>query len=303
MGLLYGNACDVNEVDLSRYFLADEKTSIVAAYIEGVRAGTSFFEAVQKLAAAKPTVIWKAGLSPGGARAAASHTGSLAGSEDAWTAFFKQTGAVRAFSLEELLDTISAFHLLPATRDDRVAAICGAGGFGVAASDACYRAGLTLAAFDEATRLKLGSILPPTASGPGNPVDCVNPFPRPSMLKDILEIVAGSGNVGSIVIDKVTMSVTMRKLLGHDRLAVRPDESWLEELPVYIRSKYKIPVLVVIHEGGEPLEKLSRESEKRRLRKYYHENGVAVYPTTQRAFDALGKMIRYHQRMGQDNDR
>ncbi len=299
----YGNACDINEVDLSKYFFADEKTSIVAAYIEGVKAGKSFFEAVQNLAAAKPTIIWKAGLSPGGARAAASHTGSLAGSDAAWTAFFKQTGAIQALSLEELLDTVSAFYHLPASSDDTVAVICGAGGFGVAASDACHRAGLTLATFDEATRLKLGSNLPPTSSGPGNPLDCMNPFPRPAMLADILETVAGSGSAGSIIIDKIVMSVTMRQLLGQDKRTGRKDEPWLEELPVRIRSQYKMPVLVVLREGGEPFEELSYETERRRLRKYYQENGVAVYPTTQRAFDALAKMIRYHQRMGQNNDR
>jgi len=295
----YGNACDINEVDLAKYFLADEKTRIAAAYIEGVRAGKSFFEAVQNLAAAKPTIIWKAGLSPGGAKAVASHTGSLAGSEAVWTAFFKQTGAIQALSLEDLSDTVSAFYHLPTTRDNRVVAICGAGGFAVAASDACYRAGLSLASFDEATHAKLTSILPPASSATNNPLDCVNPFPSPSMLRDILETVASSGSTGSIIIDKVTMSVPMRHILGHSRMVRSEEEPWLEELPVRIRNQFNMPVLVVMRDGGDP----SYDSERRRLSKYYHENGVAVYSTTQRAFDALAKMIKYYKRKGQNNDR
>jgi acyl-CoA synthetase (NDP forming) len=294
----YGNACDINELDLSQYFLADEKTGILAAYIEGVKTGRDFFEVVRKLAAAKPTIIWKGGLTPSGAKAAASHTGSLAGSDTAWTAFFKQTGAIQVFSMEELLDTISAFYHLPARKDNRVAVVCGGGGVGVAASDACYRAGLTLATFDERTLQKLASILPPTGANPHNPVDCDNPFPRSSMLREILETVAASGNAGSIIIDKIAMSVKMRQLLGYDKQVGWEDEPWLEELPVLIRSQYKMPIIVVQREGGEPLEKLACDSERRRLRKYYQENGVPVYSTVQHALNALGKMIRFHQQMG-----
>lgn len=299
----YGNGCDVNEVDLSAYFLADGGTEIVAAYIEGVRAGRSFFEAVKNLAAAKPTIIWKGGLTPGGAKAAASHTGSLAGSDAAWNAFFKQTGAIQARSMEELLDTVSALYHLPASRDDTVAVICGGGGAGVAASDACYQAGLAMAAFEEPTRQKLQAVLPSSGSGPGSPLDCNNPFPKSSTLADILEIIAGSGKAGSIIMDKIAMSVTLRQLLGYDKQVGWQDEPWLEEIPVHIRNKYKIPVVVVLREGGEPLEKLACESERRRLRKYYQENGVAVYPTIQRAAGALGKMVRHSRRMGQENER
>jgi acyl-CoA synthetase (NDP forming) len=291
----YGNACDINELELSRYFLVDERTSIVAAYIEGVRTGRLFLEAVRRLSEVKPTIIWKGGLTPSGSKAAASHTGSLAGSDVVWSAFYKQTGAIQVLGMEELLDTISAFYHLPLTRDNRVAVVCGGGGTGVAASDACHRAGLTLATFDETTHQKLVSILPPT--GPHNPVDCDNPFPKATVLRDILNTVATSGNAGSIIIDKIAMSVKLRQLFGYDKQVGWEDEPWLEELPVVVRSQYKIPVIVVQREGGEPLEKLSFESERRRLRKYYQENGVAVYPTAQRALNSLGKMVAREQRM------
>ena len=292
----YGNACDVNEVDLAEYFLADERTTIVAAYLEGVRKGSAFFDVLRRLAVVKPTIILKGGLTPSGARAAASHTGSLAGSEGAWSAFFKQTRAIQVYAVEELLDTIAAFHHLPPTNDDRVGVVCGGGGVGVAASDACFRAGLRTAEFDDLTHLRLAAILPPTGASPHNPVDCDNPFPRPAMLRAILEALAESGTVGSIVIDKIAMSVKMRQLLGYDTQVGWVDEPWLEEIPVLVRNRYGLPVLVVQREGGEPLEAVECETERRRLRRYYQENGVAVYPTVQRALSALARVVAYGNR-------
>jgi acyl-CoA synthetase (NDP forming) len=299
----YGNACDINEVDLSEYFLADERTAIVAAYMEGVTSGRAFFDVTQRLATAKPTILLKGGLTPGGARAAASHTGSLAGSDTAWKAFFTQTGAIQVLSMEEMLDTIAAFSHLPHTTDDRVAVVCGGGGAGVAASDACFRAGLTMATFDGNALERLTSLLPPTGASAHNPVDCDNPFPKATMLREILDTLAASGSAGSVIIDKIAMSVKMRQLLGYDAQVGWVDEPWLEEIPIRIRATYDIPVVVVQREGGEPLEKLQCESERRRLRKYYQENGVAVYPTVQRALNALGKVVAYEKRMGQSNGR
>jgi acyl-CoA synthetase (NDP forming) len=297
----YGNACDVNEVDLARYYLADSETRIVAAYLEGVKNRKDFFPLMQKLAADKPTLIWKAGLTPTGAAAAASHTGSMAGGDAAWGAFFKQTGAIPVQGMEELLDVVSVIDHLPPTGDDRVALIAGGGGIGVAGSDACFRSGLTLSRFDDETRRKLTSILPPTGANRGNPVDSDNPFPRPSVLRGVLEAIAESRNVGSIVIDKIALSVKLRQHFGHTEEigdSDEKDEPWLEELPVLIRKRYEMPVIVVLREGGEPLEEIACEAERRRLRKYYQENGVAVFPTAQRAFNALGKMTRYYRRMG-----
>ncbi|MEW6663646.1 MAG: CoA-binding protein [Thermodesulfobacteriota bacterium] len=258
-----------------------------------------FFEVVRSMAATKPTVLWKAGLTPGGARAAASHTGSLAGSDTAWTAFFKQTGAIQVFSMEELLDTVSVFYHLPATGDSRVALVAGGGGIGVSGSDACHRAGLRFPSFDEKTREKLTSLLPRTGANRRNPVDCDTPFPRPSALRNVLETIAESGEVGSIVIDKVAMSLGMRRIVGYDKQTGgedEPDQPWLEELPVQIRERYRMPVIVVQREGGEPLDRLACVAERRRLRKYYEDHGVAVFPTAQRAMNALGRMTRYYQR-------
>lgn len=293
----YGNAVDVNELDLATFFYIDEDTKIVASYLEGVNSGKDFFHIIKKLAQSKPTIILKGGLTPTGSRAAKSHTGSLAGDDKIWRAFFKQTGAIQALSMQELLDTVAAFYHLPKTTDERVAILCGGGGVSVVASDSCYRAGLTLPAFKDETLKRLKSVLPPPGSSAHNPVDCDNPFPKAEILRDVMEIIVDSKEVGSIIIDKIALSKEMRQLLGYTRQVGWEEPSWLKEIPVNIRKQYKIPVIVVLREGGEGLDNLSVEAERRRLRKYFQGNGVAVFPNIQRALGALGKMVNYYKQL------
>lgn len=280
------------------YYLLDNESNIVAAYLEGVKSGKEFFNVVKKLASIKPTIILKGGLTPSGARAAKSHTGSLAGNDRIWSAFFKQTRAIQVFNMEELVDTVAAFYHLPKTKDDRVAIVCGGGGVGVMASDISYRSGLTLASLSDKTINKLKGVLPPPGSSAHNPVDCDNPFPKAEVLKEVMETLAASGEIGSIVIDKIALSVRIRQLLDYDKQVGWQDEPWLTEIPVNIRKKYNIPVVVVIREGGEPLVRIELEAEKRALRKYYQENGIAVYPSMQRALTAMGRMINYYKLAG-----
>jgi acyl-CoA synthetase (NDP forming) len=295
-GISYGNACDVNEIDLLRYFEADQNTSVITAYLEGVKSGIEFLGLVRRLVLKKPLVIWKGGLSPSGARAAASHTGSLAGSDKVWSALFQQTGAVQVYSLEELLDTASAFYHLPPQTDSRVAVVCGGGGVGVAFSDSCYREGLTMAELSQEVQDKIATFLAPLGTNAHNPIDVGPPFPPGEALEGIMENLAATGQVGSIVLDKVTPSIEMRKVMGYTEQIAWKEKPWLSEIPVRMAKKYGIPVIVVLRGGGDKLGNLSCETERKRLRDYYFENGVGVYPNMERALKSLGRMIRYYQR-------
>jgi acyl-CoA synthetase (NDP forming) len=292
----YGNACDVDETDLLRYFEADPNTDIVTAYLEGVKRGREFFDITRRLTRRKPLIIWKGGLTPSGARVAVSHTGSLAGSEEVWAALFRQTGAVPVHSLEELLDTASAFYHLPPQTDPRVGVVCGGGGIGVAFSDACYREGLVLAEFSQGVQQKIASFLTPLGTNAHNPVDVGPPFPSAETLEGILNNLAASEEVGSIVLDKVTPSVKMRQLMGYTQQIGWEDKPWLEEIPVKIAQKWGILVIVVLPEGGDIPGNLLYAAERRRLRDYYLEHGVAVYPTAERALKSLGRMVCYYRK-------
>lgn len=291
----YGNAGDITETDLLRYFEADPQTRIIAAYIEGVRRGEEFFQVVRRVASRKPVVIWKGGLTPSGARAAMSHTASLSGSEELWEALFQQTGAIRVNSLEELLDTTAALYHLPLQTDPRVGVVCGGGGISVASSDACYREGLTLAIPSPTVQERLASILAPAGTSPRNPVDMGSPFPPAGLLRPILKLLATSGDVGSIVIDRVGLSARMRRLLEAGEGGVRREDRGLMTAPVEVRRKWGLPVVVVLREGGDLPGEVRWEAERRRLRSYYQERGIPVYPTVERAMKALGRAIGYYR--------
>ena len=104
----YGNACDIDECDLLDYFASDPETKVIAAYIEGTHDGGRLLPVLRRAAAAKPVVVFKGGFSPDGERAASSHTGSLAGADAVWDGLLRQVGAVRVFSIEEMVDMLVA---------------------------------------------------------------------------------------------------------------------------------------------------------------------------------------------------
>jgi acetyltransferase len=167
-----GNQVDVNESDVLDAVAVDPESRVVVGYLEGVADGRRFFEALRAAAAIKPVVLLKAGRSAEGARAVTSHTGALAGSDQAFEAAVRQAGAVRARTVEELFDLARGLASQPLPRGRRLLVVTNGGGLGIVATDAAREAGLEPAPMDEAARARLRAVLPPTASL-GNPVDLV----------------------------------------------------------------------------------------------------------------------------------
>jgi acyl-CoA synthetase (NDP forming) len=140
----YGNACDVNESELLEYFAQDDETSIVAAYIEGVRDGRRFSRALRDLCAVKPVVILKGGYTDAGKGTAASHTGSLAGSNETWGSLLEQVEAIRVHTMDEMVDVLVTFQFMPIPQGRRMAIYGVGGGATVLATDDCAAAGFSL---------------------------------------------------------------------------------------------------------------------------------------------------------------
>ncbi|HEY8478042.1 MAG TPA: acetate--CoA ligase family protein [Chloroflexota bacterium] len=165
-----GNKADLTEIDFMEAWQDDEASRVIVGYLEGVENGPRFIEVARALARRKPTLVMKSGTTEAGARAASSHTGTLAGSEAAYTAAFRQAGVIRARSVADLLDDATAFASQPLPEANRVAVVTNAGGPGIMATDAAERLGLRLAALDARTISALRQHLPPAASV-YNPVD------------------------------------------------------------------------------------------------------------------------------------
>lgn len=170
----FGNKADVNEIDLLRYLGDDPETKVICMYLEDLTAGQEFIEVASDISwnKGKPILAVKSGTSSEGAKAAASHTGSLVGSDSAYDAIFLQSGIQRVEGIDELFHYAIAFSRQPLPKGRRIAIVTNAGGPGIIATDAAIRHGLQLAAFSNETTDKLTASLPPTANI-HNPVDVI----------------------------------------------------------------------------------------------------------------------------------
>ena len=167
-----GDALDVDFGDLLDWFAQDTKTRAILLYIESIRDARKFMSAARAAARAKPVVVVKSGRHAQGARAAATHTGALAGSDAVYDAAFRRAGLLRVLALDELFAAAKTLGHLRSAPGGRLAILTNGGGIGVLAVDRLVDLGGTLAALDEATVRRLDGMLPPTWSR-ANPVDIV----------------------------------------------------------------------------------------------------------------------------------
>jgi acetyltransferase len=167
-----GDMADVDFADLLDYLANERETRAILLYVEAITNARKFMSAARAAARMKPVIVVKAGRHAEGARAAASHTGALAGSDAVYDAAFRRAGMLRVFTLEELFDAAEtlAMHCRPG--GDRLAILTNGGGIGVLAADAVIDRGARLAEFTPETLDRLDRVLPPTWSR-GNPVDIV----------------------------------------------------------------------------------------------------------------------------------
>ena len=165
-----GNKADLNEGDLLQVLAEDKQTAVIIAYLEDICCGDTFVKTAAMASSAKPVIILKSGTTAAGQRAAASHTGVLAGAEIAYGAAFKRAGIIRADTFESLFDYAAAFAMQPLPKGNRVLIITNAGGPGTMAADAAEKAGLQVATLDQHIASDLKNNLPSAASV-GNPVD------------------------------------------------------------------------------------------------------------------------------------
>ena len=166
-----GNECDISSADMLTYLANDPNTSVIGAYLESIRNGPYFLEALKKASEKKPVILWKVGLNPEGQKAAMSHTGALASRRQIWDAVIHQSGAVSVKGFDFLSDALMGFSMLGDGIGDRIAILSGPGGLAVAASEACGDEGLKLAELSDKTRSGLSGFVPQTGTSISNPVD------------------------------------------------------------------------------------------------------------------------------------
>lgn len=170
----YGNRSDVDEADMIWYLANDPQTDVIALYVEGFGDGRKFIRTAKRVMAEKkkPVVIWKSGRSAAGAKQAASHTGSLGGTNSIIMGAFKQAGIISVDSYQELVAVTKALSWQPAARNNRSAMCSNGAGPMIGAIDHFERLGLTLARIKQKSKDSMTEHFPATyVIGNGNPVD------------------------------------------------------------------------------------------------------------------------------------
>jgi len=203
-GIDIGNACDIDFADGLEYFEDDPMVKVIMLYIEGMRNGRRFMEVAGRVSKKKPILALKSGRCDDSARAAQSHSGSLAGSDEVYDAAFKQCGVLRVTGENEFQDMTRAFLKLPLMKGRNVGIISITGGGAIMATDACARHGLKLAKLSDASLKKLKTLAPPWQHL-GNPADIWPPSmiagnPLHVVLATVLETFAADDNVDGLFI-------------------------------------------------------------------------------------------------------
>ncbi len=265
-----GNQADLTIEDLLAYFADDIDTKVIAFYIEGIKRGKEFLQLAKQISKKKPIIVWKTGRTEIGGRAAASHTGSLAGNNVVVTAALVQGGIVRADNLEDLIDLIAGFTCPVSPAGNKVGLLVEAGGGAVSGADAAETQGLEVSALSADTQQELADrlkgVIPPFAS-PRNPVDLVwTPAENKSdiylecariMLKDDIDAVV---------------------IVAYADL----DDYFAAEL-AKLRDNTGKPILVI---PGHSFEQRSGVS-------LFTRNGIPSFTIPERAIKTLSAMVRY----------
>lgn len=205
-----GNKADVTELQLLEYLANDDETDVILMYLENLSHPREMLSLARGITGdakiCKPILAIKAGRTAQGAKAASSHTGALAGSDDIYNALFEQGGIMRVDSVQELFDYAQAFSLRKLPKGNRVAIVTNAGGPGIMTTDACVRYGLEMAEISDAAKKELRKHLPATANF-NNPVDVIGDAQH-ERYEAALEIVLKEPGVDSVIVILTPQAMT-----------------------------------------------------------------------------------------------
>jgi len=264
-----GNQVDVNMADALASLAADDQTKVAVAYVEGLPQGREFVRVARDLTLKKPLIVIKAGRTPSGTRAVASHTGALAGEDRAFEAACRRAGAIQVEDLEALIDASLALAYREPLVGPRIALLTNAGGPAAVGADALDREGLRLVDLDEKTQACLREVCPP-GTMTGNPVDMLGGA-EPEHFQAAIDVLDAAPEVDGILATFVPQALT-----GPPEIAMAVGEA---------AGKIEKPAVCCIYGGGEI----------HRAARLLHERGVPHYLTPARAAFGLGVLRRYHR--------
>ena len=273
-----GNKSDLDEDDLLTYFEQDDNTQVIAMHCEDLKDGRSFAEVASRVSKRKPIVMLKAGRTALGARAAASHTGALAGNDKIYDDVLRQCGVIRAKSLNDMLQFARGLQVLPNPKGENIVIITGAGGSGVLLSDACVDNGLALMKMPPDMDAAFRKFIPPFGAA-GNPVDITGGEP-PTTYANTIRYALDEPRIHSLI-------------LGYWHTIITPPMVFAKlcaEVVEEARAKGIDKPVVASLVGDVQVEEASE---------YLYERGIVAYPyTTELPVAVLGAKYKWARGAG-----
>jgi acyl-CoA synthetase (NDP forming) len=260
-----GNKCDVSELDLVEYFAGDPTTKSIALYIEGIRDGQGFMKLMQSVGGRKPVVILKPGRTEKGKKAVASHTHSIAGSDEVFQGVCRQLRITRAADVTELYDFSKALGFLKRPKGRKMLVVTSSGGSGILATDTAEQCGIDVAALDDGTKEELKKVLPGNCVI-GNPLDLTGDADA-KRYRTAVETAARTSGADFFFLIFGDPIPGAAEIVQELRAAI-PQE------------------IVVCYLGGG-------ETEAIEVRKM-HRSGIPVFPTPERGVKAVGALLASH---------
>ncbi len=280
-----GNAIVLDVPDYLDYLADDAETKVIAMYIEGVKDGPRFVRSLRRAASMKPVVVWKGGTTDAGARATASHTGSLATSSAGFSAIVKQSGAIAADSLEDTIDVVKALLYAKQATGRGMGLMAMTGGQSVVITDAFANAGLEVPRLSDASYEQLASFFNIIGGSYQNPLDMGGTIGfggSADTLRKLFDILDADPNVDAIAMDMA--SSFLARMWASNPASF---DGMLDTLSAH-REKSPKPFVVI-------LQPQHVEDAVVLARKRIQERGLAVFASFERAARALRRAIDYHR--------
>ncbi|MBP8872984.1 MAG: bifunctional acetate--CoA ligase family protein/GNAT family N-acetyltransferase [Polaromonas sp.] len=267
-----GEHADVDFGDMLDYLASDAHTRAILLYAESIESPRKFMSAARAAARNKPVIIVKAGRSPKGQQAAASHTGAMAGSDMVYEAAIARAGMLRVNSLQELFLAAETLTRFRTNTSDTITVLTNGGGVGVMAADAAASVGVTLLDLSDATQQKLSAVLPANWSH-GNPVDIIGDAPVTRYV-DAMQILNDDADIGAV-------------LFIHAPTAIVPSADIARALVPLAASKAGMPPHVMSCWLGDHAVEQARQ--------IFQDAGIADYDTPEQAVQAFSMLVKYRQ--------
>jgi len=273
-----GNKSDIDEDDLLTFFEQDDATDVIAMHLEDLKDGRAFADVAKVVSKKKPVVVLKAGRTSLGARAASSHTGALAGNDKVYDDVLRQSGVIRAKSLQDLLQFARGIPVLPTPKGENVVIITGAGGSGVLLSDACVDNDLQLMAMPADLDAAFRKFIPPFGAA-GNPVDITGGEP-PTTYRNTVKLGLEDDRIHALI-------------LGYWHTIITPPMVFakvITEVVDEMRAKGINKPIVASLAGDVQVEEAAQ---------YLYDHGIVAYPySTETPVAVLGAKYRWARAAG-----